>query len=1057
MLLPPHHTLRAAVLAVPAALLLGLLLTAADRPASADSDKTFSQKPAVAPMKVRGEDKPAEKPSETPAEKPAPGGKLLREGPTPNWIWGEDVNKNYALRKEFSAPENLKAARLKATCDNRMTVFLNGQEVAQSNTWQEPVEIDVKKFLRPGKNVLLAEAANEGGAAGFVLKLALQPSKGKTQYVVTDESWQAAQKKDAERWVAVRKVGKMGDGPWNNVFARAAGATGGTPAGVFNVLPGFQVERLFTVPRDRLGSWVSITFDGKGRLIASDQENKGLCRITPPPIGSEEPTRVEHLDVKMSGAQGLLWAFDSLYVSANGGPGSGLYRLRDSKGNDQFDEVVKLAAIHGGGEHGPHGLRLSPDGKSLFIVCGNHTDPPKKLENRGLPLNWGEDLLLPRQWDANGHARGRMAPGGWIARTDPDGKTWEIFSAGYRNTYDIAFNADGELFGYDSDMEWDMGTPWYRPTRVSHATSGSEFGWRSGTGKWPPYYVDSLPAMVDIGPGSPVGVEFGYRTKFPAKYQKALFICDWTFGTIYALHIEPDGSTYKATREEFLSRTPLPLTDIAVGPDGALYFTVGGRGTQSELFRVTYTGSEPTTPADYHDMRGAEARSLRHQIEQYQAPAADQEKAVAFVYPHLGHGDRFIRYAARVALEHQKVSLWQDRVLAEKEPETLITGAVGLARQGEKSLQPRLLAALDRLDLGALPEFQQLELLRAYQLVFIRMGQPDEKTMARLAKKFDAYYPAKTDPLNRELCTLLVYLESPTAASKTIALMRQESKKVDAAEMAELLARNPGYGGTVAALLANGVDLQKLHYAFVLRNLRKGWTLDERKYYFGWLSEARKRTGGASYQGFINNIEKEAFDNATDTERLAIEAAGLRKPFQVKALPKPQGPGHEWKVDDLVTFAGPRLKGRDFKNGQKMFGAARCIVCHRFNGEGGATGPDLSQAAGRFNLHDLVESIVEPSKVVSDQYRASIVSTADGKVYTGRIIGESKGNLTILTDPEDSTKVVEVKKSDVEENKPSPVSLMPAGLLVQLNDNEVLDLLAYLLSRGDPNNPMFRR
>ncbi len=64
---------------------------------------------------------------------------------------------------------------------------------------------------------------------------------------------------------------------------------------------------------------------------------------------------------------------------------------------------------------------------------------------------------------------------------------------GYRNQYDIALNEDGELFTYDADMEWDFGSPWYRPTRVCHATSGSEFGWRSGTGKWPAYYEDSLP------------------------------------------------------------------------------------------------------------------------------------------------------------------------------------------------------------------------------------------------------------------------------------------------------------------------------------------------------------------------------------------------------------------------------------------------------------------------------------------------------------------------------------------------------------------------------------
>src|SRR5262249_24133842 len=160
-------------------------------------------------------------------------------------------------------------------------------------------------------------------------------------------------------------------------------------------------------------------------------------------------------------------------------------------------------------------------------------------------------------------------------------------------------------FAYDSDMEWDMGTPWYRATRVSHATSGSEFGWRSGTADWPWYYADSLPPLVDIGPGSPVGVDFGYGTKFPAKYQKALYLCDWTFGMMYAIHLEPDGSTYKAVKEEFVSRTPLPLTDATVGRDGALYITVGGRGAQSELYRVTYLGQESTAPIDARDPRSA--------------------------------------------------------------------------------------------------------------------------------------------------------------------------------------------------------------------------------------------------------------------------------------------------------------------------------------------------------------------------------------------------------------------------------------------------------------------
>ena len=64
-----------------------------------------------------------------------------------------------------------------------------------------------------------------------------------------------------------------------------------------------------------------------------------------------------------------------------------------------------------------------------------------------------------------------------------NGKEFEIFASGFRNIYGGSLNKDGELFTYDADMEWDLGTPWYRPTRINHVVSGSEFGWRAGTGK----------------------------------------------------------------------------------------------------------------------------------------------------------------------------------------------------------------------------------------------------------------------------------------------------------------------------------------------------------------------------------------------------------------------------------------------------------------------------------------------------------------------------------------------------------------------------------------------
>jgi putative heme-binding domain-containing protein len=1057
------------------------------------AQKTWTQTVERQPVVERGQDiaEPADKDIADIPDSAFSGGTV------PKWIWGPDNNSNYVLRTTVEL-QDIKAARLRASCDNVGTVFINGKRVGGSSEWQEPVDADVASALVKGTNVIEAEVENQGAVAAFVLKLIVQPSTGDAIEIVTSETWTYSTKRDTDSKDTVQLRGEYGGGPWGLVFNNAA-MPGRVPAGVFEVLPGFQVDKLYTVPKDELGSWVCITFDNKGRLLASDQGDKGLFRITLPPVNGEGGVSVEQLDfskceVKPSGAQGMLWAFDSLYICCNGGPGSGLYRARDKDGDDQFDECVKLKDLRGGGEHGPHALRLSPDGKRIFLIAGNHTRPPfdegEELKNPNytsrVPTNWAEDHLLPRMWDANGHAVGILAPGGWIASTDPDGKTWDIWSMGYRNPYDMAFNADGELFAYDADMEWDVGMPWYRPTRVVHATSGSEFGWRSGSGKWPNHYLDSLPPMVNIGPGCPVGVEFGYNLRFPAKYQKALFICDWTFGTMYAIHTQPNMSSYTATKEEFLSRTPLPLTDVVAGPDGAMYFTVGGRGTQSELFRVTYAGKESTEPAVIRDSSQAGARSRRKVLEAAHAGIGpngkqspmDAETFMKNLQSDVRTNDRFLKTASRNAFYHSalydivmKTEVLKQADFTMGEPDDKLGVVIALAKTPFKSADPadtevaEMKSDLQRVCLNTLRSMswssisreQHLGYLRALSLVFLRLGAPDDAVRQEFVGRIDDAFPSGDDELDRELCQMLVYLNSPTVIAKTVKLLEAPSKPTVTDDMKDLLARNRGYGGAIAESVAKAPDQQQTWYAFCLRNAKDGWKMDERKIYFAWFERAHQWAGGASYHGFLRNIERECFENASEKERLLIEASGARKPYTLPEIPKPAGPGKDWTLEEVRGLAKDGLKGRDFDNGQKMFAATRCVICHRFGGDGGATGPDLTQLAGRFNLNDLTEAIMVPSKVISDQYKGTTVVTTSGKSYSGRIVGENDELIRVLTSPEDPTKISEISKSEIEELQPSPVSIMPMDLLKPLNQDEVLDLLAYLLSRGDKGNAMFRK
>src|SRR5258708_10974021 len=130
-----------------------------------------------------------------------------------------------------------------------------------------------------------------------------------------------------------------------------------------------------------------------------------------------------------------------------------------------------------------------------------------------------------------------MAPGGWIIRCDENGKNAELFCAGFRNPYDMDFNPDGELFTWDADMEWDVGAPWYRPTRVCMAYSGGEYGWRYGTGKWPEHFEDSLPPVVNTGLGSPTGVTFGTGAQIAARVQRGICELGWAHRQVDLLHV----------------------------------------------------------------------------------------------------------------------------------------------------------------------------------------------------------------------------------------------------------------------------------------------------------------------------------------------------------------------------------------------------------------------------------------------------------------------------------------------------------------------------------------
>lgn len=825
-----------------------------------------------------------------------------------------------------------------------------------------------------------------------------------------------------------------------------------TPINRIKAMDGFKVELIYSVPGVQQGSWVALCSDDKGGIYASDQYG-GLYHFTPPAIGKKLASKdVKKVPINIRAINGMVYVDGALYAGVNDYERkmqSGLYRISDSNGSGELDKIELLRAFDSKSDHGVHAVVPTPDGKSFYLITGNNAVISKGYvegtsDSSPVAKVWGDDHLLPRMPDGRGHNRHVLSPGGIVYRVSRDGKDFEIFASGFRNIYGGALNKDGELFTYDADMEYDFNTPWYRPTRVNHVVSGAEYGWRNGAGKYPEFYSDTVPATLNIGPGSPTGTRFGYGAKFPAKYQNAYYVLDWSWGKIYAVHLKEQGASYTATKEEFITGAPLPVTDVIVHPDdGAMYFAIGGRRVQSGLYRVTYTGKDATTPVDLSPKITAQRR-LRHSLEALHGKT--NAKAVRTAWPHLDHKDRFIRTAARVILEHQPAKQWANKALAEPIAGKRIPALLALARitgvapsQRPKTghsidtkTRDRILKSLLEVDFNSLNHSDKLGYVRLVQIVLIRFGDPNPALVHGIIAKLDPALPASTFDLNWLLCETLAHLQAPNTATKAMALINSA-----------------------------GSQEPQMEYARSIRFLTTGWTPELRKQQLEWFLKAANYRGGASFKKFIEFIKNDSLATFTKAEKTKHAKLIAKRP-EVKSAIENLGAifiGRKptmWKLEELSAAAKVGMKGRDFENGKKMFSATACFACHRFGNAGGMTGPDLTGAGGRFNTHDLLDQIINPSKVISDQFAPIIVTMNDGERLTGVVVNLNGDNVTLNTDLSDPNERVNVDRKKVKSIEVSKVSPMPTNLLIMLKKEEVLDLLAYMLSGGDKTNAMFK-
>src|SRR5690606_22222779 len=200
----------------------------------------------------------------------------------------------------------------------------------------------------------------------------------------------------------------------------------------------------------------------------------------------------------------------------------------------------------------------------------------------------------------------------------------------------------------------------------------------------------------------------------------------------------------------------------------------------------------------------------------------------------------------------------------------------------------------------------------------------------------------------------------------------------------DLILRNPEYGLDIAKMLAKTPPAQQIFLATALSEAKIGWTPELREQYFKWFWEAFGYKGGNSYVGFVDKARKMALENVPKSDfahynsisgDTLLSASGTSLAI---AFEGPKGPGREWKVEEALAVIESASDPRDYKQGMMLFSSVYCGTCHSVQGEGGSVGPDLTQLGNRFSTKDMLEAIINPNDVISDQYGSKVFNLKNG-------------------------------------------------------------------------------
>ena len=393
----------------------------------------------------------------------------------------------------------------------------------------------------------------------------------------------------------------------------------------------------------------------------------------------------------------------------------------------------------------------------------------------------------------------------------------------------------------------------------------------------------------------------------------------------------------------------------------------------------------------------------------------------------LDDEDRFVRYAAREAFLQRRSIV---KIVLSSLPDKGTVGAierrlVHILRPGFPQADP-VFEALSTVELETLSRGRLGPHLRSVELALIRDPVPGAHVRAYEALADDALsiYPTGERPQDRKLERVLAFL-APSGAVEAL----------------------------LETLAGDLSQEEQIHVVYALRAIETRFAPAAGQRLIDWFDRGRRLRGAASMSGYIEALWQDALERLAPEQRAAAlehrrawdEEESRRRAALLESPIEPGGDDlSQMSIDELAEYLEYDVMAYeryDLADGELIFQRAGCADCHVFGSIGRGGGPDLSTVVSRFRRREILEAIVEPSKVISDQYGAVDVELEDGSFHSGMVVDESLSTLILITA---NGERVALEKSSIASRLPSEVSLMPEGLIDALSLPDLVNLIRFL-------------